>query len=132
MVRFFCKTTIIWSLVLLVVSAPCSLSQLSESELNPMGSINPLQFGRQGEAGKPIKIERHQKPTLKDLFPHRDLPTIPIQPISLSGVKVPGLSEEQVNNLGTNYFCVINNTDFDSFSSLYKKIDNSGNLILSV
>lgn len=119
MVVFFKRFCLI-SLVVLLMVPTSSLAQLSESELSPMGTISPFQLGRPNTMGKPIKIDRKRKPTLADVFPHRELSVIPLQPISLSGVKIPGLSEEQVYNLGVNYFCVINNTDVDSFSKLYK------------
>lgn len=69
---------------------------------------------------QPINLDKKKQPTLADLFPKRELKAYPVQPIFLSGVKIPGLSQEQSHNLGMNYFCVIGNSGYDSFSKLYK------------
>ena len=122
-----CKQGITLSLLVILIwlySGSGAYAQLSESELSPLNKLTPMQFGDPSglpsTVGSPIKLKRKDKPTLSDLFPHKELNSASAQPISLAGVSIPGLSKEHVLRLGLNYFCVIANTENQSFSSLYE------------
>ncbi len=109
---------LMFSLLILLGVPSQALAQLSESEMTPLNRLNPIQFGRPDM--DPIKLKRKAKPTMADIFPHRDLGGAPIQPIFLGNIKIPGLSPAAMHSLGMNYYCVVNNTSYESFSDAYR------------
>lgn len=126
--RFYPLVLVLLLLLNCFVSGPV-LAQLSESELTPLNRLNPIQFGRPDL--DPINLKKKAKPTLRDLFPHKDLGGAPIQPIFLGNIKIPGLSPGAMQSLGVNYYCVVNNTEFNSFSDSYKwnRVNGKANFV---
>jgi hypothetical protein len=60
------------------------------------------------------------EPQLDDLIQHVELPVVPVQPYSLEGTRIPGLTEKSVRQLGLNQFIVVANSPFVSMTDLYR------------
>jgi hypothetical protein len=67
---------------------------------------------------KPTSIEKDS--TLEAILKPQELTTSPVSPISLAGIKIPGVNPSTISMLGMNHFVVINNTNFETMGELYR------------
>lgn len=88
----------------------CAQAQLSESTITPIRL--PAGMTKHPSLEKDSSLEAILKP--------QELPTTPVAPISLSGVKIPGVTASTTNLLGMNHFVVINNTNFETMGDVYR------------
>jgi len=58
--------------------------------------------------------------SLEAILKPQELTTTPVTPISLAGIKIPGVTPNTANLLGVNHFVVINNTNFETMGDLYR------------
>ncbi len=72
----------------------------------------------------PASLTKHaslEKDTsLEAILKPQELPTTAVTPISLAGVKIPGVTAATTNLLALNHFVVINNTNFETMGELYR------------
>jgi hypothetical protein len=85
-------------------------AQLSESGMNPIKL--PASMTKHPSLEKDQSLEAILKP--------QELPTTPVTPISLAGIKIPGVTPATTNLLAQNHFVVINNTNFETMGDLYR------------
>jgi hypothetical protein len=85
-------------------------AQLTESGMNPIRL--PASMTKHPSLEKDQSLEAILKP--------QELPTTPVTPISLAGVKIPGVTAATTNLLAQNHFVVINNTNFETMGDLYR------------
>ena len=85
-------------------------AQLTETGLNPIRL--PASMTKHPSIEKDSTLEAILKP--------QELPTTPVTPISLAGVKIPGVNQNTTNILAMNHFVVINNTPFETMGDLYR------------
>lgn len=85
-------------------------AQLTESTITPIRL--PASMTKHPSLEKDSSLEAILKP--------QELPTTPVTPISLAGVKIPGVTANTTNLLGMNHFVVINNTNFETMGDVYR------------
>ncbi|PZM80418.1 MAG: hypothetical protein DKT66_14240 [Candidatus Melainabacteria bacterium] len=85
-------------------------AQLTESGMNPIKL--PASMTKHPSLEKDQSLEAILKP--------QELPTTPVTPISLAGIKIPGVTPATTNLLAQNHFVVINNTNFETMGDLYR------------
>lgn len=116
---------------------------LAASVCLPALSPQVVQAQNAGDTGSPIILPRtntgaparnpmrRKEPTLEDILVHKDMPFEFIQPVSLEGIKIPGLNAKALRVLGFNHFVVVNNTPFKSMSELYRdnRMKGKGNMV---
>lgn len=75
-------------------------------------------------------IERREQ-KLEELFPKTDFELTPPTPVSLEGIRIPGLNQKGLESLGFNHFVVLNNTPYDRMSDLYRdnRLKNKSNFV---
>lgn len=100
-------TLLIFQSGLLPLSAS---AQLTESGMTPIRL--PASITKHPSLEKDQSLEAILKP--------QELQTTPVTPISLAGIKIPGVTPATVNLLGMNHFVVINNTTFETMGDLYR------------
>ncbi len=88
----------------------CAPAQLTESTITPIRL--PASMTKHPSLEKDTSLEAILKP--------QELPTAPVTPISLAGIKIPGVTPATLNVLAMNHFVVINNTNFESMGQLYR------------
>lgn len=96
-----------------------------------------------GDSGVPIILPRtnsgaparnplrRKESTLEDILVHKDMPFEFVQPVSLDGIKIPGLNAKALRQLGYNHFVIVNNTPFKSMHELYRdnRMKGKGNIV---
>jgi hypothetical protein len=105
------KATVAGLLILLTGLLPLgAYAQLTESTMTPIRlPVN---------VNKPTSVEKDS--TLEAILKPQELTTSPVQPISLAGIKIPGVNPNTIAMLGMNHFVVINNTTFETMGELYR------------
>lgn len=88
----------------------CSHAQLTDTTITPIRL--PVGHTKHASLEKDTSLEAILKP--------QELPTTPVTPISLAGVKIPGVTAATTNLLALNHFVVINNTNFETMGELYR------------
>ncbi|MBS2005915.1 MAG: DUF3160 domain-containing protein [Cyanobacteria bacterium SZAS TMP-1] len=82
-------------------------------------------------ASGPLTLQR--QPNLSDMFPSVSMGLVPPTPMSLEGVKIPGLSNKSVSTLAMNGFIVVhgNSFHFPTMAELYRdnRLNNRSNFI---
>lgn len=68
---------------------------------------------------KPVEYQR-RAPTLEELLQRQDFPFQILQPIPLRGVNINGLLPKTIEQLGFNYFVVIDNSNYTKMSDIYR------------
>jgi hypothetical protein len=112
------RTCLVLLLVLATNCLPAGLAQNLFDNSYPMmvqPQPNQPQFQRR-PTPLPPKASR-----LEEIMPRRDFPVAFLQPLSLAGVKIPGLNKKSVQMLGQNFFVVVDNTKFSTMSEIYKE-----------
>ena len=59
-------------------------------------------------------------PTLEDLFPHNEIGVPAVQNYSLKDMKIPGLTDVSVKQLGNILFVVVTNSPYRTFAEVYR------------
>ena len=85
-------------------------AQLTETGMTPIRL--PASMTKHASLEKDQSLEAILKP--------QELATTPVTPISLAGVKIPGVTAATTNILALNHFVVINNTTFETMGDLYR------------
>ncbi len=121
-----------------------ALAQTSADGMRVGPSLDDLRKKRQEERDKSMKNMNNQpsgplslqhQPNLSDLFPSVSLGLLTPQPISLEGIKIPGLNTKSVETLAYNQFIVVhgNSFNFPSMADLYRddRLKGKSNFISS-
>lgn len=109
--------------------------------LTLLGPLSPVeaQISTEGTSPFPFKLptptrrttleRREQK--LEELFPKTDFELTAPMPVSLEGIRIPGLNSKGLENLGFNHFVVLNNTAYERMSDLYRdnRLKNKSNFV---
>lgn len=127
----------------LIGGAP-ALAQTSADGMRVGPSLDDLRKKRQEDRDKALKnmnsqptgpLSLQRQPNLSDLFPSVALGLLTPQPISLEGIKIPGLNAKSVETLATNQFIVVhgNSFNFPSMVDLYRdnRLNGKSNFISS-
>ncbi len=114
--------------------------QLFTLTATSLSVISPLKAEAQISEGSPFPFKmpaqrrtsiekREQK--LEELFPKTDFELTAPMPVSLEGIRIPGLNSKGLENLGFNHFVVLNNTPYDRMSDLYRdnRLKNKSNFV---
>lgn len=111
---------VLTGLLLAAQFAPFAQAQISES--------SPFPFKMPPQ--RRTSIERREQ-KLEELFPKTDFELTPPTPVSLEGIRIPGLNQKGLENLGFNHFVVLNNTPYDRMSDLYRdnRLKNKSNFV---
>jgi hypothetical protein len=123
---------------------PSALAQTSADGMRVGPSLDDLRKKRQEERDKAMKNMNNQptgpltlqhQPNLSDLFPSVPLGLLTPQPISLAGIKIPGLNSKSVETLANNQFIVVHGSSFNfpSMVDLYRdnRLNGKSNFISS-
>ena len=94
----------------------CGLLPLNASAQLSEPGMNPIRLP--ASMTKHPSLEKDQ--SLEAILKPQELPTTPVTPISLAGIKIPGVTTATANLLGLNHFVVINNTTFETMGDLYR------------
>ncbi len=103
---------------------------LSSSPSAHAGVLDNIMNG-QGMPGMPVMPGMNQQrekvappvvkePTLEDLFPHSDIGVPAVQNYSLKDMKIPGLTDISVKQLGNILFVVVTNSNYRTFAEVYR------------
>ncbi len=85
------------------------------------GGIDPeTPYMLHSRTAKPVQYQR-RAPNLEELIQRSDFAYQQLQPIPLKGVNIQGLAPKTVENLGFQYFVVIDNTKYTKMSDIYKE-----------
>lgn len=79
----------------------------------------------QTRTAKPVEYQR-RAPLLEELIHRSDFPYQVLQPIPLRGVRIQGLQPKTIDQLGFNYFIVVDNPKHLRMSDIYKESRMSG------
>jgi hypothetical protein len=109
-VRFLAAVT---ALMFLLNAAPVG-AQLSDTGLPP--NLQPFRLMTPG-TNRPLKSK--EKQTLEDIFRKADLKAMNGPPVDLSTTHIPGLSDRAVDQLGMNYFVIVNSPTYKKISDIY-------------
>lgn len=113
--KFFAVSAML-SLWLQPVAAQQSFFDSSPFPIISPGSQNNSQQLQRRPMQLPKKASR-----LEGILPRVDYPTIFLQPLQLSGVRIPGLTNKSVQVLGENFFLVLANTRFNTMAEIYRE-----------
>ncbi|HEY9784335.1 MAG TPA: DUF3160 domain-containing protein, partial [Candidatus Obscuribacterales bacterium] len=94
----------------LAAFAPQAEAQLSQDRMIPIQLPRNLERPR----------SREPDSSLESVLRYKELPTVPVQPVSLEGLNIPGVQPSTVRTLGMYHFAVINNTPFSTMAELYR------------